>query len=76
MGVMLIAKVRRVEELVDMPKPGHVVDDIDARILRALTKDPRATVVGLAEVTEILVFFLGLAAIAAIERGSLVASPR
>lgn len=34
-----------------MPKPTHVVDEIDARILRALVKDPRATVVALAEAT-------------------------
>lgn len=34
-----------------MPKPTHVVDEIDARILRALTRDPRATVVALAEAT-------------------------
>ncbi|MBN9633852.1 MAG: Lrp/AsnC family transcriptional regulator [Actinobacteria bacterium] len=36
-----------------MPTPHHVVDDIDARILRALTADPRATVVGLAEATKL-----------------------
>jgi DNA-binding Lrp family transcriptional regulator len=34
-----------------LPKPEYVVDDIDARILRALTKDPRATVVALADST-------------------------
>ncbi|MCX2929900.1 Lrp/AsnC family transcriptional regulator [Mycobacterium sp. CVI_P3] len=34
-----------------MPKPTRIVDEIDARILRALTKDPRATVVALAEAT-------------------------
>lgn len=34
-----------------MPKPKYVVDDIDARILRALTRDPRATVVALADST-------------------------
>ncbi|GAA2397312.1 Lrp/AsnC family transcriptional regulator [Mycolicibacterium llatzerense] len=36
-----------------MPTPHHVVDDIDARILRALAADPRATVVGLAETTKL-----------------------
>jgi DNA-binding Lrp family transcriptional regulator len=34
-----------------MPKPRYLVDDIDVRILRALSKDPRATVVALAEAT-------------------------
>jgi DNA-binding Lrp family transcriptional regulator len=34
-----------------MPKPSPIVDDLDARILRALTKDSRATVVALAEAT-------------------------
>ena len=34
-----------------MRKPGHAVDDIDARILCALSRDPRATVVALAEAT-------------------------
>lgn len=34
-----------------MPTPRPTVDEVDARILRALTADPRATVVGLAEST-------------------------
>jgi DNA-binding Lrp family transcriptional regulator len=34
-----------------VPKPRYLVDDIDVRILRALSKDPRATVVALAEAT-------------------------
>lgn len=51
MSIMLIMRAHHAEGLVDMPKPGQVIDDIDARILRVLTKDPRATVVGLAEAT-------------------------
>jgi DNA-binding Lrp family transcriptional regulator len=35
----------------DMPKPQYFVDEIDLRILRALSADPRATIVGLAEAT-------------------------
>lgn len=34
-----------------MPNPDRVIDDIDARILRALVQDPRATVVALADAT-------------------------
>lgn len=34
-----------------MPTDQYLVDDIDLRILRALSNDPRATVVGLAEAT-------------------------
>lgn len=34
-----------------MPTKNYLVDDIDLRILRALTHDPRATVVALAEAT-------------------------
>jgi DNA-binding Lrp family transcriptional regulator len=34
-----------------MPKSSHIVDEIDARILRALTNDSRASVVALAEAT-------------------------
>lgn len=34
-----------------MPKAKYIVDEIDARILHALTKEPRATVVALAEAT-------------------------
>ncbi|CQD06635.1 Lrp/AsnC family transcriptional regulator [Mycobacterium europaeum] len=34
-----------------MPKPDHLIDDIDKQILRALIKDPRATVVALAHTT-------------------------
>ena len=36
-----------------MTTPRHLVDGIDARILRALTADPRATVAGLAETTKL-----------------------
>lgn len=34
-----------------MPSPDRLVDDVDARILGALVKNPRATVVALAEAT-------------------------
>jgi len=34
-----------------MPKPDHLIDDIDSQILHALIKDPRATVVALAHTT-------------------------
>lgn len=34
-----------------MPKPDHLIDEIDTQILRALVKDPRATVVALAHTT-------------------------
>ncbi|HYB81780.1 MAG TPA: Lrp/AsnC family transcriptional regulator [Mycobacterium sp.] len=34
-----------------MPKPDHLIDDIDTQILHALIKDPRATVVALAHTT-------------------------
>ena len=34
-----------------MTNPEHRVDDIDIRLLRALSQDPRATVVALAENT-------------------------
>ena len=34
-----------------MPSPDRLVDDVDARILDALVKNPRATVVALAEAT-------------------------
>lgn len=40
-------------EVAITPKPRYIVDDIDDRILRALTKDPRATVVALAEATRL-----------------------
>ncbi|MGQ9408244.1 Lrp/AsnC family transcriptional regulator [Mycolicibacterium neoaurum] len=36
-----------------MPNPDRVIDDIDARILRALVVDPRATVVALADATRL-----------------------
>lgn len=51
MSKMLINGCVRHLEVVDMPKPGRIIDDVDARILRALATDPRATVVGLAEAT-------------------------
>src|SRR5215475_7978396 len=35
----------------DMPTSQYLVDDIDLRILRALSADPRATIVGLAQAT-------------------------
>ena len=34
-----------------MTRNGYVVDEVDARILRALIADPRSTLVGLADVT-------------------------